>query len=135
MSTARIRNLSIAIGLVVLAAAAMTVWAFTGRSDTRELTLYARDMAFFLPGSAERNPTLRVLAGDTVRLTVINDEPGMRHDLGVDGLGATIAPLATAPGSRGSTTFEAPALPGRYAYVCNLHSQMMRGVLEVLPAR
>ena len=51
MSTARIRNLSIAIGLVLLAAVAMTVWAFTGRTQTREVTLYARDMAFFTPGS------------------------------------------------------------------------------------
>ena len=135
MSTARIRNLSIAIALVVLGAAAMTVSAFTGERDERELTLYARDMAFFLPGSAERNPTLRVLAGETVRLTVINDEPGMRHDLAVAGLGADIGRLDTSPGSRGSTVFVAPPVPGRYAYVCELHSQMMRGVLEVVPAR
>jgi plastocyanin len=135
MSTARIRNLSIAIGLVVLGATAMTVWAFTARGETREITLYARDMAFFLPGSGERNPTLRVLAGEPVRITVINDEPGMRHDLDLPGLGATIAPLDTAVGSRGSATFEAPSAPGRHEYVCVLHSQMMRGTLEVLPAR
>jgi plastocyanin len=135
MSTTRIRNLSIVIALVVLAATAMTVWAFTARGGTREITLYARDMAFFLPGSAERNPTLRVLAGETVRITVINDEPGMRHDLSVAGLGATIAPIGTSVGSRGFATFEAPGLAGRHAYVCKLHSQMMRGVLEVLPAR
>jgi len=38
-------------------------------------------------------------------------------------------------GSRGSGTLEAPALPGRYPYVCTFHAQMMRGVVEVLPTR
>jgi plastocyanin len=134
MSTARIRNLSIAIGLVLLAAVAMTVWAFTGRTQTREVTLYARDMAFFLPGSAERNPPLRVFAGETVRFTLVNDEPGMKHDLAVAELGLVILPLDTTPGSRGTAVIEVPQRPGRYAYVCELHTQMMRGVLDVLPA-
>ena len=133
MSTARIRNLSIAIALVVLAATTMTLWAFVGRGETRELTLYAHDMAFFAPGSAQRNPVLQVFAGERVRLTVVNDEPGMRHDLAVAALGLVIPPLDTTPGSRGTAVLTVPERPGRYTYVCSLHSQLMRGVLEVLP--
>ena len=135
MSTARMRNLSILTGLLLLVAMAVTVWAFTGGTAVeREVTLHARGMAFYLPGSNLPNPTLHVTAGDSVRVTVVNDDPGVRHDLAVENLGLTIAPLATTPGSRGSATFEAPALPGRYPYVCTFHAQMMRGVLEVLPA-
>ena len=135
MSTSRMRNLSILVGVLLLAALAVTVGAFTGGGSEREVTLYARGMAFYLPGSDAPNPTLRVTAGETVRLTVVNDDPGMRHDLAVEALGVAIAPLATTPGSRGSATLEAPPRPGRYSYVCTFHAQMMRGTLEVLPAR
>lgn len=135
MSTARIRNLSILTGLVLLALMTVTVWAFVGGAGVeREVTLHARGMAFYLPGSDVPNPTLRVTAGESVRLTVINDDPGVKHDLAMEKLGVAIAPLATTPGSRGTATLEAPALPGRYPYVCTFHAQMMRGVLEVVPA-
>ena len=136
MSTARMRNLSILTGLVLLAAMTVTVWAFTGRATPeREITLHARGMAFYLPGSDAPNPTLQVTAGESVRVVVVNDEPGVKHDLAVAKLGVTIAPLATTLGSRGEATFEAPSLPGRYPYVCTFHAQMMRGVIEVLPGR
>src|SRR6185436_773059 len=134
MSTARMRNLSILTGGLLLVVMTVTVWAFTGRTtDEREVTLHARGMAFYLPGSDAPNPTLRVLAGESVRVTVINDDPGVKHDLAVAKLGLAIAPLAMTAGSRGSATFEAPAVPGRYPYVCTFHAQMMRGVLEVVP--
>jgi plastocyanin len=129
------RNLSIFTGLVLLVLMAVTVWAFTGRATSeREVTLHARGMAFYLPGSDAPNPTLQVTAGERVRVTVVNDDPGVKHDLAMEKLGVTIAPLATTVGSESSATFEAPALPGRYPYVCTFHSQMMRGVLEVVPA-
>ena len=140
MSTARMRNLSIFVALLLLGAFAVTVWAFTGGAagagagQERELVLYARGMAFYLPGSDAPNPTLRVAAGERVRVTVVNDDPGVKHDLAVAALGLAIEPLATTPGSRGSAVLEAPALPGRYPYVCTFHAQMMRGVLEVVPA-
>ena len=134
MSTARMRNLSIVVGLVVLAGFAVTVWAFAGSSDEREVLLYARGMAFYLPGSDAPNPTLQVAAGERVRITVVNDDPGVKHDLAVARLGLTIEPLATTPGSRGSAVLTAPARPGRYPYVCTFHAQMMRGTLEVMPA-
>ncbi len=141
MSTARMRNLSIFVALLLLGAFAVTVWAFTGGAGAgagagqeRELVLYARGMAFYLPGNDAPNPTLRVAAGERVRVTVVNDDPGVKHDLAVAALELTIEPLATTPGSRGSAVLEAPALPGRYPYVCTFHAQMMRGVLEVVPA-
>jgi FtsP/CotA-like multicopper oxidase with cupredoxin domain len=104
MSTARMRNLSILTGLLLLAVMTVTVWAFTGGgADTpaREITLHARGMAFYLPGSEAPNPTLRVTAGESVRVTVVNDDPGVKHDLEVAKLGVAIAPLAMTAGSRG----------------------------------
>ena len=135
MSTARLRNLSILVGLVLLGVFTVTVWAFTGRAEEREIVLHARGMAFYLPASVEPNPTLRVAAGERVRVTVVNDDPGVKHDLAVAALGLTVAPLATTAGSRGSAVLEAPEVPGRYPYVCTFHAQMMRGTLEVAPTR
>jgi plastocyanin len=134
MSTARLRNLSILVGLVLIVGLAVTVRAFTAGGAQRELVLYARGMAFYLPGSDAPNPTLRVTAGETLRLTVVNDDPGVEHDLEVAALDLDIAPLAKSAGSRGSATLKVPERPGRYPYVCTFHAQMMRGTLEVLPA-
>src|SRR4029079_18952635 len=103
MSTVRMRNLSILTGLFLLVAMAVTVWAFTGRAaDEREVTLHARGMAFYLPGSDAPNPTLRVVAGERVRVTVVNDDAGVKHDLAMAKLGVAIAPLATTAGSESS---------------------------------
>jgi plastocyanin len=134
MSTTRIRNLSLALGLLALVALTMTVRGLTGGSS-RELVLYARDMAFYLPGDPTPNPTLRVQAGEEVEFVLVNDEPGMRHDLAVEELGFAITEVGLTPGSRGAATLRAPRQPGRYPYVCTLHAQLMRGVLEVVPAR
>jgi hypothetical protein len=133
MSTTRIRNLSIAIGLAVLAVVAVALSAIGSDAGDREVTLFARGMAFYLPGSDAPNPTLRFVAGESVRLTIVNDDPGMRHDLAVETLRFAIGPLAVTPGSRGTGTLTLPATPGRYPYVCTFHAQMMRGVIEVLP--
>jgi plastocyanin len=131
MSTARIRNLSIVVALTLLAVVAVAVSALGGHSDAREVTLFARGMAFYLPGSDAPNPTLRLKAGETVRFTVVNDDPGMRHDLAVESLRFAIAPLATTPGSRGTGSLTLPTRPGSYGYVCTFHAQMMRGVIHV----
>jgi plastocyanin len=135
MSTTRIRNLALAFAIPALLIVAVAVWAIGAGADPgeREIVLYARGMAFFEPGSAAPNPMLRVTAGESVRFTVINDDPGVRHDLAVESLGLAIAPLAATPGSRGTASLRVPARPGRYPYVCTFHAQMMRGVVEVVP--
>ena len=135
MSTARIRNLSLLLGVLFLAAVAMTVRAVVHEEPAREITLHARDMAFYLPGDPTPNPVLRVEASEALRFTLINDEPGMEHDLAIDAAGLVIGPLAKTAGSRGAATATAPQTPGRYAYVCELHAQLMRGTLVVEPAR
>lgn len=100
------------------------------RTPPREIVLVARDMAFYIDGSETPNPTLRLQPGETVRLTLINRDRGMRHDLAVDELGVGTAVL---PGDGSSATIRlrAPQRRGAYDYLCRLHVQTMRGRLEV----
>jgi plastocyanin len=135
VSTARIRNLSLALALLFLAGVALSLRAVVRDEPAREITLHSRDMAFYLPGGTVPNPTLRLAAGEEVRFTLVNDEAGMQHDLAVEGTGVLVAALPVAAGSRGSARFVAPERPGRYPYVCTMHGQMMRGTLEVTAAR
>jgi plastocyanin len=119
---------------VLAALAAMAVVAFSPlsanpRAASREIVVVARQMAFYVEGSSEPNPTLRVRRGETVRIVLRNDEPGVVHDLKVGDLNATIEPVRA--GATGSVTFRAPDRPGRYEYVCRPHAQMMTGVLLV----
>jgi plastocyanin len=95
----------------------------------REIVLVARDMAYYLPGDPRPNPTLEVARGETVRVVLRNQDPGMEHDFAVPALGAASAPID----GRGSTalTLRAPAARGEHEYLCTLHAVVMRGVLSV----
>jgi len=100
------------------------------QAPAREITLVVRDMAFFLDGDFQQpNPVIRVQAGERVRIVVRNDERGMTHDFAVPAAGASMDPLAWK--EQGEVTFEVPATPGTYEYVCRPHHLMMKGTLKV----
>lgn len=99
------------------------------RPSTRSLELIAREMSFVLAGSDVRNPILRVRAGEQVRLVLRNSEPGMLHDFAIPAL--NVAMEALRANQSGYVTFRAPAVTGRYEYLCRPHAIMMKGILEV----
>jgi plastocyanin len=121
-------------GLVVAALAGTGVALAPEPTPTRSIVLEARDVAFYLVGdpSATANPTLRVLAGESLALTLINRDAGIAHDLAAGSERAIVPPFADT-GER-TVTWTAPDEPGTYEYVCTLHAQRMRGTLEVAPA-
>ena len=96
----------------------------------REITLVTRDRAFYLEGESEPNPTIQLRAGEEVRFTVHNRDPGFTHNLAVEAWGLETRYLKT----EASTTVlvRAPARPGRQVYVCVPHEKMMRGIIEVV---
>ena len=102
------------------------------RPEPRELTLVARGMAFYLPGDPTPNPRLVAGRGETLRITLRNEDRGMAHDLAIpSGSGERKStPVLREPGESADLTL-APPRAGEYDYLCNLHSRMMRGVLEV----
>jgi hypothetical protein len=117
--------LAVACGGVLAARAA--------RPEPREITLVARNMAFYLPGDPTPNPRLVVERGEPVRLLLRNGERGMPHDVAVpDGDGGWDASREVrGKDETAELRFEAPETAGGYEYICTLHARMMRGVLEV----
>jgi plastocyanin len=98
--------------------------------SAREITLVARNMAFYLEGGTEPNPTIQVRAGEEVRFTVLNRDPGFVHNFVVDAWDLE-TPFIEAEAST-TVVVRAPARPGRREYVCTPHGNMMRGVIEVV---
>jgi len=95
----------------------------------REIRLVARDMTFYLEGQTEPNPTLRIRAGETVRLVLRNEDEGMTHDFAIPDWGAATRRLDG--GEETAVTFRAPDLPVSQTYKCRPHSKIMRGTILV----
>jgi len=118
---------------VVVFAVAIVVGALLPvmtKAPAREITLVARGMAFYLDGDfTHPNPDIEVKAGEQVRIVVRNEERGMTHDFAVPAARASVDLLEW--NERGAVTFEVPATPGTYEYVCRPHMVMMKGVLKV----
>lgn len=129
------RPRALLVGLLVLAAAGGVVLAVQAavRPEPRQVTLIARDMAFYLPGDPTPNPRLLVARGEEIRFVLRNGDRGIPHDLALpsgDGEQKSTRRIRGA-GEAAGLIFRAPEAPGELDYVCTLHSRMMRGVLEV----
>lgn len=125
------------VAIAVVGAFAITTGTAASRPEPREIVLVAEDMAFYLLGGAtetasprDPNPTLSLERGETVRVVLVNRDPGMQHDWVADGLEAATR-LVPGDGTVTSVLLTAPETPGRHDYVCSLHARMMRGVVEV----
>ena len=130
MKTVRSRVLvTTGVGVVVAVAMAVAAISSPAKSRVREVSLVARTMAFYADGGTQPNPVLRARPGERLRITVINNAPGMVHDLAIDAA-STSTPLLTA-GQVASIEFTAPEKAGDYEYRCRPHALMMKGVLKV----
>ena len=109
-------------GLLTLA-----VVAFNGRrekSEPREIVLVANAIEFYVENRPqEPNPTLRLKAGQPVKLVVRNDEPGkVLHCFTTGALGVkTTGSLAA---GESETLQFTPRKKGTFVYACLLHGSM-----------
>ena len=117
--------------LVVVCLIVGTLIPVMSRSETREIHLVVRDMAFYFADDPRTaNPTITVKAGETVHLVVRNDDRGVKHDFALPSAGASTRTLAF--GEQGEVTLTIPSQPGTYEYVCRPHRAMMRGIITVI---
>ena len=107
-------------------AALMLPGIVSSREEARTVTLVVRNMTYYLEGDSTPNPPLRFAAGQQVRLTLRNEDPGMAHDFSIrpwnvgtkilDGKGQDTVSFRVPSRSEGPT-----------AYTCTPHSAMMSG--------
>jgi hypothetical protein len=103
--------------------------ASSNAGGVREIHLVARDMAFYLDGQGEPNPTLVLRRGEHVRVLLKNLDAGMSHDFGVRAWNKGTGVI----NGLGDAAFElrAPKAAGAETYACTPHGEMMRGTIRV----
>ena len=87
----------------------------------RTLVVTAKDMMY-------DQSEIRVAPGEWVRLVLRNEDPGMKHDLVIEGLGLATTLIKT--GERTELVFQVPA-QGSFTFLCSMHPVTMRGVLII----
>lgn len=118
--------------VLVFVALATGAIALSARgSGAREIRIVARDMTFYLEGQSDPNPTLHLRAGETVRLVLRNDDPGMTHDFAI--LDWKAATKRIEGGEESAVTFRVPDHASSQTYKCRPHSRMMQGTILVDP--
>jgi plastocyanin len=118
----------VAVAVVVLAVGALL--AAVNRAPSREITLVARGMAFYLEGDPVLpNPTIMATSGERLRIIFRNEDRGMTHDFAVPTFGAATDLVGW--NEDDAVTFDVPDRPGTYDYVCEPHAMMMRGRIVV----
>lgn len=99
------------------------------RGASRDVRIVVRNMTFYLEGSGAANPTLRLRAGETVRLVLRNEDRGMKHDFTVPAWNAA-TPLIPVQ-REAEVLITAPARGSRATYHCTPHEETMRGTIIV----
>jgi hypothetical protein len=105
----------------------LTVVAFNlqrEKAPLREIVLVANAVEFYLEGQPEQtNPTLRLKAGQPIKLVIRNEEPGkVLHCFNTGDLGVkTTGSLA---GGESEALLFTPKKKGTFVYACLLHATM-----------
>jgi hypothetical protein len=114
-----------------LAAVALLPMLGLSREHDREVRLVAIDRTFYVEGLPTPNPTLKLRAGERIRLVLRNADDGMRHDLKIREWNVAV-PAIDGNGER-ALTFRVPDVPGHASYTCTPHSSSMVGSIIVHP--
>ena len=127
---ARLKRLLPQVAVIaVLGALALTLGVALG-DPALEITVRAREMAFYVDGQTTPNPTLTLPPARRVRLTFVNEDIGVDHDLVLAGLGV-ISSVLPGDGSSQVLRFKTPDRSVDGAYKCSLHLRMMSAALRV----
>jgi plastocyanin len=87
-------------------------------------------MAFYLDGAGAPNPTIQMVPGERVKITLVNDDAGIVHDVAFPSLSAKSGTVRG--GGSVSMIVQMPLSPGATEYICSLHGRMMKGTFEVI---
>ncbi len=128
-----VRRIALLSALMIVLVGATGFPSMTPDGAGREITIVAKNMAFLIESSEslgqEANPPITVKTGQKITIVFRNDDPGMQHDLVIEGLHVQLEVVSSGESTR--STFTAPREPGTYVYLCSFHPRSMRGVFIV----
>jgi plastocyanin len=129
MKTAPTRII-LTIGFLALGGLSALLPLVAKSTEPRDIVIVAKQMSFVAAGAQRANPTIRVHAGERVRITLVNEDAGIDHDLAVPAW--SIATDVVQGAGKASVVFRVPEQRGTTPYVCSLHQSMMVGIIEVV---
>lgn len=117
-------SIAIVLGVILVSVAAFALGSRdAGDSQARELVLIAKDLAFYETGKTQPNPDLVFKKGETVRLVIVNEEPGkILHCFTLAGL--DIKTSNHLEFGQSETLIVTPKKKGEFGYSCMLHPLM-----------
>ena len=122
------------VAAVLLAAALLPIVVASGDRAAspipREIRLVAKDMTFYIEGHSTPNPTLRLRAGEQIRLVLRNETSGISHDLAIK-LWEVQTPMLSKKGQEAVVSFRVPDRTGIATYSYTPHAEMMRGSINI----
>jgi plastocyanin len=119
----------IIIGVSALMASLLPMLASDESSTARDVHIVIRDMAFYLDGNGEPNPTLVFRSGERVRVFIRSEDAGMDHDFVVKNWNVQSKTLSGR--SETAVTIEVPREAVSETYYCTPHAKRMRGTIRV----
>ena len=129
MKTAPTR-IVLTIGFLALAGVIALLPLIAESSEPRDIVIVAKQMAFVAAGGERSNPTIQVHAGERIRITLVNQDAGVDHDLAVPAW--SVATRVLEGNGEASVVFRVPERTGTTTYICSLHQSMMTGTIEVV---
>jgi FtsP/CotA-like multicopper oxidase with cupredoxin domain len=121
-------RMAVIVGALVAGAGLLPMLG-ASREYARDLRLVIVDKTFYVEGQPTPNPTLKLRAGERIRLVLHNEDEGMRHDLRIGEWNVAV-PAIDGKGER-AITFRVPEGRRSVSYACTPHSASMRGAIEV----
>lgn len=123
-------------GTISLIAAACVLSAFlipqnasTSAGEVRVIHVVVHNMAYYITGRSDANPTIHLRPDERVRIIVSNQDAGMKHDFGIDAWQKRTG-LIDGIGEA-QLEFVAASVPGEVSYSCTPHGTLMRGTIRV----
>jgi len=123
-------------GTIALGAAACVLCAFlipqsasTSAGEARVIHVVVHNMAYYVTGRSDPNPTIQLRRAERVRIIVTNQDAGMKHDFGIDAWQKRTGLIDGIGEAR--LDFVAASVPGEVSYSCTPHGTLMRGTIRV----
>ncbi len=124
--------ISVILLVSIAGALALFVSLLQAKDLPREVVIVAEDMSFTVSTKnleGIKNPTFNFIRGEKISILFRNNDPGIRHDMIIEGLGIKTSILSYGESER--IVLTVPDNVGTRSYYCTFHKLMMNGLIVI----